>query len=147
MDDWLSLSGRSGELKARTERCVCKYCGGALELRRIVFSDYEDARIEIFCSICDRIEYGVEPEIYHCAQYFVEELDFNCYGELDDNMYTRRMTIAKVCEILTWGMKQLGFLCEEGFAVEPKLDASVVGECLLIDDEKLSELLAGRREK
>ena len=38
-------------LKKRTKRCVCKYCGGRLKLRRIIFSDYEDARIEIFAVI------------------------------------------------------------------------------------------------
>lgn len=59
-------------LKKRTKRCVCKYCGGKLKLRRIIFSEYEDARIEIFCSQCDRIEFGVEPEISRSAEYFVE---------------------------------------------------------------------------
>lgn len=145
MDKGLRQNGRAAQLKERTKRCVCKYCGSQLELRRIVFSDYEDARIEIFCSGCDRIEYGVEAEVYQCARYFVEELDFNCYSELDDNDYTRRMTIAKVGEILTWGVKQMGYLTDDGFAVKPVIDHSVVGESLLIDDEALTALLKGRR--
>lgn len=31
-------------LKKRAERCRCKYCGRELRLKRITFSDYEDAR-------------------------------------------------------------------------------------------------------
>ena len=55
-------------LKKRTHRCVCKYCGGKLKLRQIIFSEFEDARTEIFCSDCDRIEFGVEQEIYDSAK-------------------------------------------------------------------------------
>lgn len=59
-------------LKKRAKRCVCKYCGGELKLRRIIFSSFEDARVEIFCKDCERIEYGVEPQIYQSAKFFVE---------------------------------------------------------------------------
>lgn len=47
-------------LRNRVKHCVCKYCGGQLKLRQISFSEFEDARTEIFCSDCDRIEFGVE---------------------------------------------------------------------------------------
>ena len=124
-------------LKDRTDRCVCKYCGNPLELRRIIFSDYEEARIEIFCTQCDRIEYGVEPEIYRAARYFTEEMDFNCYPDLDDNDSTRRMTIAKVCEILTWGVLQMGFLEDDGFLCPPKTDQLTAGEALLVSQSQL----------
>ena len=40
-------------LKNRTKRCVCKYCGGKLKLKRIIFSQHEEGRIEIFCDHCD----------------------------------------------------------------------------------------------
>lgn len=132
---------RSGErlalLKERTKRCVCKYCGGALRLRRIIFSDFEDARVEIFCERCDRIEYGCEPEIYRNARYFVEELDFSCYPDLEANERTRRMNIAKVCEIMIWGDQHLGFLVDEGFTVSPKASRMLVGECVVLTDDDL----------
>ena len=51
-------------LKGRTKRCVCRYCGNNLILKKIVFSEHEDSRVEIFCESCDRIEFGVEKEIY-----------------------------------------------------------------------------------
>lgn len=87
-------------LKKRTKRCVCKYCGGQLKLRQITFTDNVDARTEIFCSDCDRIEFGVEKEIYSSAKFFVENSRFNCYPDLDDSENTKQMTIAKVCEIM-----------------------------------------------
>lgn len=135
------LETRAEQLKGRVNRCRCKYCGGKLELRRIIFSDYENSRVEIFCSKCDRIEYGIEPEIYRCAQYFVEEMGFTCYPDLDDNAYTRKMTIAKVCEILTWGIGQLGFLQDNGFVFKPRMDTTVLGDCLLVTDSALQDLL------
>ena len=92
-------------MKARAKRCVCKYCGGKLELRRIAFSDYGEARSELYCPVCQRIEFGTEPEIYQGATYFVDNLEFNHYPGLDDNEKTRRMNIAKVCEIMAWGDK------------------------------------------
>ncbi len=117
MDQGYQSQGRLEKLKKRVQRCVCKYCGGELRLRRIIFSDYEEARVEIFCTHCDRIEYGVEPMIYQNARYFVEELGFQCYPELDDNDQTREMTVAKVCEIMMWGDQRLGLLDENGFKV------------------------------
>ena len=45
-------------LKQRSQRCVCKYCGGALRVRQIVFTEYEDARIELFCKDCDTLSLG-----------------------------------------------------------------------------------------
>ena len=125
-------------LKKRANRCVCKYCGGSLRLRRIIFSDYEDARIEIFCKDCDRIEFGVEPEIYASAKFFVENGKFNCYPDLDDNEKTKQMTIAKVCEIMTWENQNIGILTPEGFCVPLNMNQHYVGECLTLSDEDLT---------
>ena len=127
-------------LKARTKRCVCKYCGGRLKLRRIIFSDYEDARIEIFCRDCDRIEFGVEPEIYASAKFFVENSKFNCYPDLDDNEKTKQMTIAKVCEIMAWENQNIGIMDNEGFNIPLKLNESF---CLLYTSHGSSDLCHG----
>ena len=120
---------RLSELKERTKRCCCRYCGGALEIRRIIFSDYEAAKIEIFCSQCDRIEYGVEPEIYRCAQYFVDELDEK----------TRKMNIAKVSDIMTWCVKNLGLLDSGGFTVPLQMAENLLGQALLLGDDDLDQ--------
>ena len=125
-------------LKRRTKRCVCKYCGGKLKLRRIIFSSYEDARIEIFCESCDRIEFGVEPEIYSSAKYFVENSRFNCYPDMDDNGLTRQMTIAKVAEIMAWENQNLGFLNSSGFRVALDLNENFIGECITLSEDDLN---------
>lgn len=37
-------------LKQRAKRCVCKYCGGPLKVRQILFSRYDDARVRMLLS-------------------------------------------------------------------------------------------------
>ncbi len=128
-------------LKQRTERCVCKYCGGKLRLRQIMFSSFEDARIEIFCKSCDRIEFGVEPEIYNNAKFFVEETGFNCYPDLDDNEKTKQMTIAKVGEIITWQNQNIGILSPYGYQIPLCINDNYIGECITLSEEDLEEEL------
>ena len=126
-------------LKSRVKRCVCKYCGGKLMLRRIIFSDFEDARVEIFCSACDRIEFGVEPEIYQSAKFFVENSETNFYPGLDDNEQTRQMTIARVAEIMTWENKNIGILDNNGFNIQLNYNENFVGESLNLSEDDLDE--------
>ncbi len=129
--------GRIETLKKRTRRCVCKYCGGPLSLRRIIFHDVEDVRVEIYCDNCDRIEFGVEPEIYISACNFVDNLEFDCYEGLDANEKKRQMNIAKVSEILSWGCKNMGLLNQEGFQVPLQMKQSDWAECLVLSSEEI----------
>ena len=130
---------RMSMLKNRAKRCKCKYCGGELVVRQLSFNHIEDARIEIFCRQCDRIEFGVEPEIYANAKFYVEELDFNCYPNLDDSEKTRQMTIAKVCEILTWQNQNIGILNQDGYQIELQMNEHYIGECITLSDSDLEE--------
>ena len=130
---------RVSMLKRRRNRCVCKFCGSRLRLKRIIFSNYEDARIEIFCPTCNRIEFGVEPEIYACAKFFVEQTNFNYFLDLDENERTKQMNIAKICEILDWGGLQLGIMNKEGFVVELNLNENFLGKCIVLTDADLVE--------
>ena len=134
MDDRLEM------LKERTQRCVCKYCGKHLSIRRITFSDIDDARIEIFCKSCDRIEFGVEPEIYQSALYFVDEMGFDYYPDLDKNEKTKRMNVAKVCDIMSWENKNLGILDRDGFTVPIDANPNIIAECVILDDNDLEEI-------
>ena len=131
------MDNRIEMLKKRTRRCVCKYCGGALEIRRIIFNDIEEVRVEIFCKDCDRIEFGVEPEVYKCAESFVENLAFNHYPELEANTYTHYMNIAKVSEIFTWGCRNLGILDNEGFRITLDPNMQSFSDLLVIQSEDL----------
>ncbi|MBO4947959.1 MAG: hypothetical protein J6C83_01255 [Peptococcaceae bacterium] len=132
---------RLQELRTRTARCCCRFCGSSLEIRKIIFTGY-DSRIEIFCPECDQIEYGTEPEIYLSAKYFVETMGFNYYQDLDDNEQTKKMNIAKICDIMAWENKHMGFLKENGFAVPPDLNPTILGNMLVIDDDTLNNRIA-----
>ena len=140
MDVSYYAQGRVEMLKRRAQRCVCKHCGGKLSLKRIIFSEQDDARIEIYCDHCERIEFGVEQEIYANAKYFVEELQFNCFSDLDANELTKGMNIAKVCEIMSWGDKRLGMLCEDGFSVPIKPVEDLAGASIILDNADLLRL-------
>ena len=111
---------RIEEITERTRRCVCKYCGSPLEIRNLHFGTIETARSEIFCTSCNRIEFGVEPEIYSCAKYFVNELDFNCYPDLEKSEQTLRLNVARICEIIFWFCQSTEILQPYGFVPEVK---------------------------
>ena len=132
-------SERIAELRKRASRCVCKYCGEKLSLRKITYAAYDEAKIEVYCEKCGRIEYGVEPEIYKVAQYFVDEIGFNAFSDLDDNEKTRSMKVAKVCEIIAWGYKNLGHMDRNGFTVPVNVDKTLIGERLILDEADLPE--------
>ena len=110
-----------------------------MRLKRIEFSEYEDARIEIYCEQCGRIEYGVEPEIYQSAKYFVENSEFNCFPDLSVDETTKQMTIAKVCEIMSWQDQNLGFLNDDGFCVPMHINRNYLGECIVLSEEDLKD--------
>lgn len=130
---------RLAMLRDRARRCQCKYCGGKLTVRQLSFSSLEEARMEIFCKNCDRIEFGVEPEIYASAKFFVEETEFNCYPDLDDSIRTQQMSVAKVCEIMTWLAQNIGILKPEGFQVDLAINEHYIGECITLSDDDLAE--------
>lgn len=123
-------------LKDRTTHCVCKYCGSRLHVRRIIFSNTEGARIEIFCEQCGRIEFGVEQEIYQCAKNFVEKFCYNAYPDIDDGVTAQRMTIAKVCDIIAWADQKRGLLDEHGFKVPIALEKGIAGDVMLVYDNE-----------
>ena len=128
---------RLEELKIRTKNCCCRYCGGELELRRILYGNVNKGRVEIFCKECDRIEYGMNREIYEIAKYFVDAFDFNIYTENDDSIKTYQMNVAKVCDIIAWGCKNLGILEYDGFKVPINITDTILGEDVVLYDADL----------
>ena len=128
---------RLEELKIRTKNCCCRYCGGELKLRRILYGNVEKGRIEIFCSDCDRIEYGVNRELYHIAKYFVDEFGFNYFPENDDSQKTYQMNVAKICDIIAWGCKNLSILDEKCFTVPIDIANTILGEDVVLYDADL----------
>ena len=139
MESLYTAGNRIEVLKKRAERCVCKFCGGQLQLRRIIFNDIKEARVEIFCPQCDRIEFGVEPQIYKSAKNFVENLEFNYYETMNQSEKTHKMNIAKVCEIIGWSMKDMGYLDQNGFTVIPQEAGKDWAECLVASSDMIDE--------
>lgn len=138
--DGIVSAERLEEIKNRSKRCVCKYCGGRLRVRMLDFGQIETANLEIFCENCDKIEYGVEPEIYHSAQYAVDILGFNAYQDRADNEQRRRLNIAKVCELLFWHDRELGILDPYGYKVpvaDPGENMLDNDGSIIIDGEKI----------
>ncbi len=138
--DGIVSAERLEEIKNRSKRCVCKYCGGRLRVRMLDFGQIETANLEIFCENCDKIEYGVEPEIYHSAQYAVDILGFNAYKDRADNEQRRRLNIAKVCELLFWHDRELGILDQYGYKVpvaDPGENMLDNDGSIIIDGEKI----------
>ena len=113
------------ELKQRIPHAICKYCGGRLEIKRMNYSKDTDNRVELYCPYCDKLEYGVEKEVYELACYVVDELNFNYYSEIEYSDKRRKMNIAKVGETAEWIMRQLGILNEKGFTCEVNLSELV----------------------
>ena len=138
--DGIVSAERLEEIKNRSKRCVCKYCGGRLRVRMLDFGQIETANLEIFCENCDKIEYGVEPEIYHSAQYAVDILGLNAYQDRADNEQRRRLNIAKVCELLFWHDRELGILDQYGYKVpvaDPGENMLDNDGSIIIDGEKI----------
>ena len=125
------------ELKVRTKNCCCRYCGGELKLRRILYGNVKEGRVEIFCNECNRIEYGVNKEIYHVAKYFEDEFQLNLYPANDDTVRTYQMNVAKLCDIMAWGCKNLGLLEYDGFKVPVDISNSILGEEIVLYDKDL----------
>lgn len=137
MNELYWSENRVETLKARKKRCVCKYCGKPLVIKHILFSDIEDARIELYCESCERIEYGVEPEIYQSASNFVDNLDADFYEELDDNEKKHQMNVAKVAEIMAWGFRNTGLLDASGFTVALNTTSGVWEECMVLESDQV----------
>lgn len=127
------------ELRSRVNRCKCSYCGSELILRRLTYGNSEEGRLDLYCPSCNRIEYGVEPEIYQIAQYYVDEIGFDYYGELDESLRKKRMNMAKVCELMQWCCKNLGLLNQEGFTTDVQMDAALSGQDLLLSEAFLTK--------
>lgn len=119
-------------LQQRKRHCCCKYCGSVLEIRRVAFSEDDNARVELYCPQCQKIEFGVEKEIFAVAEYFVDEMEFQCYTDIENPALQKQMNIAKVAEIISWGFVNLGYCDESGFCYPVTVPDELLHESLNI---------------
>ena len=128
---------RIQDLRERSAHCVCKFCGNVLSLRKITYAAYNEAKIELYCEHCGRIEYGVEKEIYQLSEYFVDELSYDHYPNIDPSVNKKRMNVAIIGDVITWAFKNTGLLDEKGFKVPLMMESGILGEASLILDSEL----------
>jgi len=136
-------SVRIKSLKNRAKRCVCKYCGEKVSLRKITYAAYDEAKIDLYCSNCDRIEFGVEKDIYLLAKYFVEQMKFDHYPYMDETKQKKQMNIAIIAEIISWTFQHANLLQENGLSIPLNIDETTLGEIISITDKELIEQLGG----
>ena len=131
---------RTNELKIRVKNCCCRYCGGKLKLKRIFYGNTKDGRVEIFCSECDRIEYGVEREIFLSAKYYVDEFGFTLYPGQEITQKIYQMNVAKICVIIAWGFKSFSLLDYDGFKIPFDIATEILGEEIIFTEEELENI-------
>ena len=103
------------QLVERSKRVVCKQCGGSLTTALIVYDIYGGAGEELYCPHCQKQEFGVEKEIYDLAEYYVENFQFNYFYDMEENDANLQLNISKVCDMISWVMKNIDSLDENGF--------------------------------
>lgn len=136
-------SERIAKLSKRTSHCICKYCGNRLSLRKVTYAAYDEAKIDIYCENCGRMENGTEPLIYKMSSYFVDDMQFDYYPELDPSTSKRRMNIAVVCDIISWGFKNAGLIDDNGFTVALNVDEHALGEATIFSKTQLEAMQKG----
>ena len=76
----------------------------------------------------------------------MEHYDFNWYTYLDENAQTKQMTIAKICDILSWQNKFLGFMDQDGFKVPVHIDKEQLSSGVTLSDAEVDELSANNEK-
>lgn len=93
---------REDYIDQRAEYCVCKYCGHTLTKKFVIFNKYGGQGVELYCEKCQRIEYGVRPDIYEAAESYVGDFGFNYYLDMEEDKQSFQLNVAKICEIVSW---------------------------------------------
>ena len=110
-------------LEERAKRCVCKSCGGELKPSLVIYDIFGGAGVELVCPKCDKKEFGIEPEIYKYAEYYVQNFQFNYFYDMEENELNEQMNISKVADMMAWLLKKLGLLDNNGLKQEiPQYD-------------------------
>ncbi|MEE0435707.1 MAG: hypothetical protein UDB11_09970 [Peptococcaceae bacterium] len=98
----------------RSERCVCRMCGGPLEPKIVIYNKYGGSGVELYCSNCRKIEFGTEPEIYRLAKNYVEQVEYDYFTDMEADKRHFQLNVSKVCEVLSWAFRQLEILDSKG---------------------------------
>ena len=98
---------------------VCKHCGGKLSTSLVIYDIYGGVGVELYCPRCEKNDFGVEPEVYALAEYFVQNFQFNYFLDMEENDLNEQLNIAKIADILSWLLKSLDLLDSCGLKQQP----------------------------
>ena len=70
-------------------------------------------------------------------------MQFDYYPELDPSTSKRRMNIAVVCDIISWGFKNAGLIDDNGFTVTLNVDEHALGEATVLSKTQLEAMQKG----
>ena len=107
------------KMQERLGHCVCKFCGGDLEIKVIIYNKYGGQGLEMYCPNCQKIEYGTEKGIYRLAKDFVENVEFDYFPDMEEGKRSFELNVAKACEVLSWGLRRLEVMDEKGIKENP----------------------------
>lgn len=113
----------------RQERCVCKQCGSQLEIRMIIFCQYGGQGLELFCPQCQRIEYGIERELYYMAQKFIKDNEFNYFLDMAEDERSLMLNQAKIGEIFAWLFQKMALLNKNGLTDKAQKILAINFDC------------------
>mgnify|MGYP001153292906 CR=1 FL=1 len=116
----MSSSNIYDNLESRRKRCVCRQCGSPLETRMIIFCQYGGQGLELYCPKCERIEYGVEKEIYELADRFIDQNEFNYYLDMAEGERNLQLNRGKISELFAWLFREIHLLDKNGFILPNK---------------------------
>jgi len=88
----------------RQENCVCKRCGGSLEVRTVTQNIYGGQSLDLYCPNCHCVEYGTEKVVFQMAQSFMEKFEFNYFLDLEEDEKSRQLNISLLCDIMAWAV-------------------------------------------
>ena len=102
------------ELVERKKHCVCKQCGGELDVALIIYNKYGGSGEELYCTHCQKQEFGVERLVYQMAEYYVENFQFNYFYDMEENDVNFQLNVAKVADMISWIFKNVDLLDQNG---------------------------------
>lgn len=133
-------STRTKMLQKRSERCICKYCGGELEVRSIVFNDIVEQERNFIVSIVIGLNLGQKKKFIKMRNILWKKWITIVSQIQTIQKQLGQMSVAKVCDIMNWIITHLGFVNEDGFCVPVNSDRYMLGKNILLTDEDLAEI-------
>lgn len=70
-------------------------------------------------------------------------MDF--YENMEDNDLKRKMTIAKVGEIMAWGFRNVGMLDDDGFTIPLRVKDEDWQECMVLESDQVPDALSDQK--